>query len=151
MTRSDRPQLRQPTDFVHRPIVLRDAGNDIKLLPAQGKSREQLAAEAAGRSTTTLPLSEEEHQQIRRQVAQRQGRRFSLLELLAVPTFLAVMLSAARAMPLTVFSGVAGAICILTLLVVSLRPPRSRLGRLACATLIVSYLLATALSLFGLQ
>jgi hypothetical protein len=100
-----------------------DDPNDIRLLPPEGKSKDEIAA--ALEDVAKLPLADQD-----RAMAARKPFRYSLLELMTLTTLACLGLAAATWMPLDIFAGVAGIVFLLALAWFRLRPPQSRMSQL---------------------
>ena len=77
----------------------------------------------------------------------RRGQ-FSVGDLLILTVGVAVGLAGGSWMPTDVFAAVLGLCTLLGLLVVSWRPPRSHLGKVLWATLVLAYVIAVFAAVF---
>lgn len=114
-------------------------GEEYRVLPAEGPSREELERAVEGAPARMAPWLAEAQPVTKRGLPQVQ---FSLAELITVFTLLAVGLSASTWLPLEAFAGAMGGVTCLCLIVFWWRPPQTRFAYLFWGTMGVLYVAA---------
>lgn len=104
---------------------------ELRVLPAEGPSREELSRQIEPPPPLALPAVE-----VERPV------QWSISDLLVVTTGVAISLAGGTWMPPQVFAAVLGLVTLIFLLIVHLHPPESRLAKVIWGTLVFAYILA---------
>jgi ABC-type Fe3+-siderophore transport system permease subunit len=120
-----------------------DGDDEIRLAPEEGLSREEIERESMPRRRT-LPLADQDRERI---AAARRKPRFSLAEVLAVTTFVAVGLGGARWLPPGVFAGLSSAGAMLAVFLLLRCENASRGFRLVMCGIVLAYVAAALASL----
>jgi hypothetical protein len=134
----DKPRLpasvQHPLDREREFLIaepVQDEAEELRILPAEGPSREELSRQIEPPPPLDLRPAET-----------RRPTQWSISDLLIVTTGLAVSFAGGTWMPPEVFAAVLGLVTMIGLLVVHLHPPESRLAKLVWGTLVLSYIIA---------
>jgi hypothetical protein len=142
----DAKQAALPSDVAAHVVlpVPDDSGGDLQIHEPEGNSRDQMASDLLNHK---LPLPDADRDEIQRVFQQRRRRQFSILEIMALVTLVALILSIVTWLPLNVFTGATGvATCIALILALTVWP-KSRLVNVVWMTLLVLYLCAVIAAL----
>jgi hypothetical protein len=128
---------RSPREFVVVPAAPRSDDVELRIAAPDGKTREESLAELNHSPRVMLPLPDVDRERAEQLIAARKVRRFSLFELMAVVTLLAVLLGVTNRLPVGVSAGVMSLASALGLLFLHAVPVESRLVQLAWITTFV--------------